>query len=411
MFFIIPWRVDVPQDRWPVMNWLIILVTIGVFWLQIVDLGRYEAQDNLPVHPGQSRDSDSAPPPGGTSEPSPQEPREPPGITGELILRGWSLKGLVGYMWLHAGLFHLLGNMWFLWIFGNAICAKVGNLRYLPLYVFLGVVAAVAHLLGGAGRAVGASGAINGVVGMYLFLFFENEITCLFVIWLILPVYIRWFTVGSVWMILFWLFWDVFALAVFRGSSNVAYFAHVGGFAAGFGTAWLMCRTGWITMERYEKSLLEWWQERQQGHKKGSFDAAYARLSLPATERGDQPESVPGDGREPEKAQLDPLADGFIRATCTCGKIIEVSGQYAGRVVRCSACGGNVAIPHRDDSHRPAPLPAKPAATRPGGYVRLTCRCGMRIKLPARYAGRSAKCPQCGHHLKVPNTSDGPPAG
>ena len=409
MFFIIPWRVDVPQDRWPVMNWLIILATIGVFWLQIVDPGRYEAQDHPPVAPGQFRNSDSTSP-GGTAEPSPRELHEPPGITGELILHGWSLKGMVGYMWLHAGLFHLLGNMWFLWIFGNAICAKVGNLRYLPLYVFLGMVAAVAHLLGGADSAVGASGAINGIVGMYLFLFFENEITCLFVFWLILPIYIRWFTVGSVSMILFWLFWDVFGLAVFRGSSNVAYFAHVGGFAAGFGMAWLMCRTGWITMERYEKSLLEWWQERQQGHKKGSFDAAYARLGLPATEHGDQPEPAPGGDSEPEKAQLDPLADGFIRTTCTCGKIIEVSRQYAGRVVRCPACGGNVAIPNRDDSHQAAPLQAKAAVTMPNGYVRLMCKCGRRIKLPARYAGRTAKCPQCGHRLKVPNASDGPTA-
>jgi membrane associated rhomboid family serine protease len=409
MFFIIPWRVDVPQDRWPVMNWLIILATVGVFWLQIVDLSRYEAQDNPPVPPGQSRDADAAPS-GETSEPSSQELREPPGITGELILRGWSLKGLVGYMWLHAGLFHLLGNMWFLWIFGNAICAKIGNLRYLPLYVFLGVVAAVAHLLGGAGSAVGASGAINGIVGMYLFLFFENEITCLLVVWLILPIYVRWFTVGSVSMILFWLFWDIMGLAVFRGSSNVAYFAHVGGFAAGFGTAWLMCRTGWITMERYEKSLLEWWQERQEGHRKGSFDATYARLGLSATERGEQPEPEPGTTSESEKTQHDPLANGFIRAPCTCGKVLEVSGQYAGRVVRCPTCGNNVAIPTRDDSHRPARRHGRAAAKMPNGYVRLTCKCGKRIKLPVRYAGRTAKCPQCGHHLKVPNVSDSPPA-
>ena len=111
-------------------------------------------------------------------------------------------------MWLHGGLLHLFGNLLFLWIFGNAVCAKVGNLRYILLYVLLGVVAGMAHLLTSRGAALGASGAVSGIVGMYLVLFYENEVTCLFAFWLILP-YVRVFAVSSVWMIVLWLCWNI----------------------------------------------------------------------------------------------------------------------------------------------------------------------------------------------------------
>ena len=137
-------------------------------------------------------------------------------------------------MWLHGGLLHLLGNLLFLWVFGNAVCAKIGNLRYLLLYVLLGVTAGIAHLLISRGAVIGASGAINGVVGMYLVLFYENEITCLFAFWLIV-LYVRVFAVSSIWMILLWLLWDVVG-ALLPGGSNVAYFAHLGGFAAASGS-------------------------------------------------------------------------------------------------------------------------------------------------------------------------------
>lgn len=239
MFVIVPWKVDVPQVRWPVMNWLIIAATIFVFYLQIPDLIKYRKSQNPNIHNVYG-----------------QKKQEIQGITGTLMLNGWSLKGLFGYMWLHGGFLHLLGNMLFLWIFGNAVCAKIGNLKYLVFYVFFGVFAGGAHLLLSSGDAVGASGAINGVVAMYLVLYFENEITCYY--WFL--IIIRRFAVRSGWVILFWLFWDI--VGAFSGSGlRVGYFAHLGGFAAGFATAFIMCKTGWVTMERYEKSLLQIWQE------------------------------------------------------------------------------------------------------------------------------------------------------
>lgn len=180
---IVPWCVDVPQERRPVINWLIVAASIAAFALQITEFAR-TASD-----PAAAADRNAV-----------------PGITDVMTLNGWSLPGLFGHIWVHGDLIHLVGNMWFLCIFGNAVCAKVGNLRYLVLYVLLGVAAGVTHLLFDARPALGASGAINGVVGMYLVLFYENRITCY---WAPILVYWRQFTVGSFWMTGVWVFWDV----------------------------------------------------------------------------------------------------------------------------------------------------------------------------------------------------------
>jgi len=325
MFILFPLHVDVPQERYPFVNWLIIAVTIGVFVIQVRDSIRYEPSPP-PYAPASARDAstqqqqpadDKAEPPGEMSA---------PGITGELMLDGWGLKGLFGYMWLHGGPFHLLGNMWFLWIFGNAVCAKVGNLKYLLLYILLGVAAGVAHLCFSSGPALGASGAINGVVGIYLVLFFENEIDCFFLFWFFLFVVVRRFAVSSFWMILFWLSWDIFGLFVLSGNSNVGYFAHLGGFAAGFGIMLTLCRIGWVSMERYERSLVQWWQERRP-RKDGtdSLQKAYAQIGMVASQA--EPTASPSrpvteqKSNRTERASRDRTP---IRGTCSCGNTLSV---------------------------------------------------------------------------------------
>jgi membrane associated rhomboid family serine protease len=416
MFFF-PWRVDVPQDRWPVMNWLIILVTMAVFVLQVSDIIAYHAA-RPDAH---VRDTPSAAP--GTATPSKRPDEAPlpktqdiPGITGKLMLRGWSLRGLFGYMWLHNGLRHLLGNMLVLWIFGSAVCAKIGNLRYLLLYVLLGVTAGVVHLLVSPGGVMGASGAINGVIGMYLVLFYQNDITCVFGFWFIVPLYVRTFAISGIWLILSWLLWDVVG-AFAPGASKVAYFAHIGGFGAGFGVALLMCAKGWITMERYEKSLLQMWQERKEGPSKSSPDADYARLGLRMTEEELQEEvSDPPMPPEPEAVAPSPIEsepapthlgiDGFIRTACACGNAIRATRQYAGRTVRCPTCKQPIVIPAKTDFFGPAP--PRPPAEAPkvkkvrDDFIHLVCPCGKRMKVPAQYAGRTGKCPHCGARFRVP---------
>lgn len=390
MFILVPYEVDVPQERWPVVNWLIILATVCVFALQVPDLARIYGEENLAIL-GLSK----LLPDFGTI-----------GMTNTWMLTGWGLKGLLGHMWLHAGILHLLGNMLFLWLFGNAVCAKIGNFRYLLLYILLGATSGAAHVLFSGGNAVGASGAINGVVGMYLVLFYENEISCLLAFWFIVP-YVRTFAVSSIWMILLWLAWDVLGAAT-GGDNHVAYFAHLGGFASGFGIAMLMCYKGWITMERYEESLLQAWRRWRNPEQPSPLDDIYMKPGLPGVkpEEGPPPkppalESIPLPEVKPTAPRTAPRANEAIRTACACGKDVAVPRQYAGRTIRCASCGQHVVIPHKSDFFGPA---AEPARTPPRRdlSIRFACACGRKIKAPAQYAGKTGKCPQCGSRVRIP---------
>ena len=261
---LIPWKVDVPQDRLPFVNWIIIIITVAVFVVPMVL--------NIQIM---------------LSTPSEVELSkiawltEISEIANSFVLKDYSLKGLLGHIWLHGGILHIFGNMLFLWIFGNAICAKIGNVFYLPIYLFLGIVAGCAHLFFNANPAIGASGAINGIIGMYLVFFPLNEITCVFLFFIPLMVrpYAKTFSVSSFWVIMFWLAFDIWG--VIKGKGHIAYFAHLGGFFCGFGLGILMLKTKWIQMERYEKSLLQILHERKNPAQDSSLTADQRFVNLP----------------------------------------------------------------------------------------------------------------------------------
>ena len=79
--------------------------------------------------------------------------------------------GILTHIFLHAGFFHLLGNVLFLWTFGNAVNCRMGNKRYTLTFLFLGLIAGAMHLIIDGAPGLGASGAISGITGMFLFLF------------------------------------------------------------------------------------------------------------------------------------------------------------------------------------------------------------------------------------------------
>jgi membrane associated rhomboid family serine protease len=217
---IIPYQVDVPMERRPFANYLLIAFTVVCSIALLVQAWT-----------------------GGLD-----------GGAERWLLIGWRVPGLFTHIFLHAGIIHLIGNMLFLWVFGNAVCAKTGNLAYPFVYLALGLAAAGVHVLSGGGPAIGASGAINGVVGMFLVFFPQNDISCA---WVVFPIRggTGTFSVSSYVMIVLWLIFDIWGAV--RGGGGVAYWAHIGGFAAGFGLAALLLKTGRITMTRYERSLLD----------------------------------------------------------------------------------------------------------------------------------------------------------
>ncbi len=136
-------------------------------------------------------------------------------------------------MFMHGGWLHLLGNMLFLYVFGNNIEDRLGRLRFLVFYVFCGYAATYGFsLLDSSSTAplVGASGAIAGVLGAYLVLFPRAKVWSLLTFFFFLPVRLpAWLVLGS-WFVLQYLY---FRGAGLTGPSGVAYGAHVIGFVVG----------------------------------------------------------------------------------------------------------------------------------------------------------------------------------
>ena len=134
-------------------------------------------------------------------------------------------------MFLHGGFLHLFGNMLYLWIFGNNIEDTLGHLRFLLFYLVCGLVAGLAQVFSNPESTVpmiGASGAVAGVLGAYLLLFPGARILTLFFIF----IFIKFIRLPALVVLGFWFFIQL--LGVWGGSiSNVAFFAHVGGFIAG----------------------------------------------------------------------------------------------------------------------------------------------------------------------------------
>ena len=137
-------------------------------------------------------------------------------------------------MFMHGSWFHILGNMWFLWVFGNNVEDAMGHVRYLAFYLLCGLAAAAAQVLVNPASAipmVGASGAIGGVMGAYVVLYPRNRIDTL----VILGLYVRTISVPAYGMLGYW-----FVLQLLGGlptlggdEGGVAFWAHVGGFVAG----------------------------------------------------------------------------------------------------------------------------------------------------------------------------------
>jgi membrane associated rhomboid family serine protease len=147
------------------------------------------------------------------------------------------LQAALVTMFMHASLFHLLSNMWFLWIFGDNVEDRMGHFPYLLFYLICGVVATGAHtLMAGLGLAgsltvpmIGASGAIAGVMGAYYRLFPGARIKTL-----IFLLFIFFIDVPAVLFILLWFVMQVYSgLHSLGVGTGVAVWAHVGGFLAG----------------------------------------------------------------------------------------------------------------------------------------------------------------------------------
>jgi membrane associated rhomboid family serine protease len=145
-------------------------------------------------------------------------------------------------MFLHGGWMHLLGNLLFLWIFGDKVEAAMGHGRYLAFYWVCGIAALFAQALSDPASAypiIGASGAISGVLGAYLLLFPRARILTL----VLLPFYVTTLRMPAMLLLLLWFAVQLISdLAVPHGGASIAFRAHIGGFLTGMLLAPLLKR-------------------------------------------------------------------------------------------------------------------------------------------------------------------------
>jgi membrane associated rhomboid family serine protease len=142
---------------------------------------------------------------------------------------------LLTYQFLHGGLGHVLGNCWFLWVFGGNVEDRLGRWRFLVLYLLSGVAAAAVQVMASADSpwpVMGASGAISGVLGANLVLFPGAWIYTL-VPWIVPILPVPAFVFLALWFVV--QAFSGFGALLGGAAGGVAWWAHVGGFAAGIG--------------------------------------------------------------------------------------------------------------------------------------------------------------------------------
>lgn len=177
----------------------------------------------------------------------------------DAFIRAWALVPsvvnpvtFITSMFLHGGLMHIGSNMWYLWIFGDNVEGRLGHIRFLLFYLAAGLVATFAQLPQLAGTDIpllGASGAIAGVLGMYLAFFPHHRVDALvpdfFGFW-------RMMTIPASLVLGFWFILQIFSGVGSIGATGggVAWFAHIGGFVFG----WIIGKVAYVLQSRAQQA-------------------------------------------------------------------------------------------------------------------------------------------------------------
>jgi membrane associated rhomboid family serine protease len=214
---LIPIRDHNPRTRYPAGTLLLVAANVAVFLFELALDGRGR---NLLIQ---------------SAGAIPYE------IVNHVDIRPRNLLPVPGSIWtsmfLHADIWHLVGNMWFLWLFGDNVEDALGTLRYAFFYLLVGTVGALAQVLtrpDSMAPMIGASGAVAGVLGAYMLLYPRARV-------------VTFVAIPFLWHLRelpAWVFLGVWFIGQFLipGNSGIAWMAHVGGFLAGVGTIRLLAR-------------------------------------------------------------------------------------------------------------------------------------------------------------------------
>jgi len=266
MFF--PIGTDCPQRRFPWMNALLILLNVVIYFVT-THMGGPVGPDGLSL------------------------------LVSKYILypgKQIELYQFVTYQFLHQGIYHLLGNMVFLYVFGNNLNEKLGHAAYLAFYLAGGVFAGCGQVMTSQAPTLGASGAISAVAGLFLFLLPRTNVRML--VWIFF--YVDVVEIPSLWFILFSVAKDLFEPYLFSfGKSNVAHVAHLSGYLTGFVVGAILLATHMVPRDHYDlMAMVQRWRRRreyQQLVAQGNdpFSGTYARPKpSPATKLTVDPRAV-----------------------------------------------------------------------------------------------------------------------
>ncbi|NQT03541.1 MAG: rhomboid family intramembrane serine protease [Planctomycetes bacterium] len=164
----------------------------------------------------------------------------------------------VSYAFLHGGFMHIIGNMFFLYLFGNNVNDKLGNIGYLCFYLAGAVFSGIGHILVSGGNVIGASGAVAAVTGAYLVLFPQTLITVLY--WFF---FIGMLEVPALYFILLKMI--IIDNVIARYTPQVAYDAHLAGYAFGIVAILALLATGLIGSSSFDLfAMIKRWNRRRQ---------------------------------------------------------------------------------------------------------------------------------------------------
>ena len=236
MFIILPYKTSIRPKHTPYANYALIIINVLIFLLS------YDPHRNpLTGHTELLR----------------------PWVDYFILQAGRApLWQYVSYAFLHGGILHILGNMYFLYLFGNNINDKLGNVGYLAFYLAGAVFSGIGHHLVSSSPVLGASGAIAAVIGAYLVLFPQTLISIFW--WLF--IFINTIELPALYFIAFKLIiWDNLIEPAFAPPMAVAYGAHLTGYAFGIATMIFMLATRLIKSSHFDLwDMIRQWNRRRQ---------------------------------------------------------------------------------------------------------------------------------------------------
>lgn len=214
----IPLRDNIPSKSFPIVNWFLIITNLGIFLFEVFFLNQQQAEAMIYKYgliPDQVRFG---------------------GLTSLNEIRITVLRPFFTNMFLHGGWGHIISNMWILFIFGDNVEDRMGKIGYFLFYILCGLIASFTHFMlhrHSGVPAIGASGAISGVMAAYMFMFPKSNILS-FIPIIIIPfflpipaiIYIGLWFVGQ-------LISGASSLMLSSSATGIAFWAHIGGFLGG----------------------------------------------------------------------------------------------------------------------------------------------------------------------------------